>query len=90
MSEEGFTHAVTHVVEEALAGNLRHLHAGEFPWAHAQESRGDDHLGVAWVNLIAGDLFADELIVAFVRIERAHDVITIAPGIATLVIVREA
>ena len=89
MREEGFTHAVTHVVEEPLAGDLRHLHAGEFPWAHAQESRGDEHLGVERINLVARDLLAHELIIAFVCIERTHDVIAIAPGIATLVIVRE-
>ena len=90
MREESFAHAVTHVIEEALAGDFRHLHTGQFPWTHAQEPGGDDHLGVAWVDFVARNLLAHELIVAFVRIERAHDVITIAPGIATLVIVREA
>ena len=90
MREEGFAHAITHVVEEALAGDFRHFHAGQFPWAHAQETRRDDHLRVVWLDLVAGDLLADELIVALIRIEGTHHVIPITPGVPSLVIIGEA
>ena len=89
MGEEGLAYAIAHVVKEALSGDLRHLHPRQFPWAHAQETRRDDHLRVVRLDFVARDLLADELIVALIRIEGTHHVVAITPGVAALVVIGE-
>ena len=90
MGEEGLANAIAHVVKEALSGDLRHLHPRQFPWAHAQETRRDDHLRIIRLDLVARDLLADELIVALIRVEGTHHVIPITPGVPSLVVIGEA
>ena len=90
LGEEGFADAVGDIIEEALPCDLGHLHGGEFPRTHTEESGGDDELGIVRVDLIAGDLLADEFVVRFVVVEGAYHVIAIAPGITAFVVVGEA
>ena len=90
MGEERLAYAIAHVVKEALSGDLRHLHPRQFPWAHAQETRRDDHLRIIRLDLVARDLLADELIVALIRVEGTHHVIPITPGVPSLVVIGEA
>jgi hypothetical protein len=45
---------------------------------------------MAGVEFVAGDLFADELVVRLVLIETADDVVAIAPGVGALEVVRVA
>ena len=67
-----------------------HLHAGQLPRPHPQEADGDEQLRVGRVDLVAGDLLADEPVVRLVGVEAADDVVAVAPGVAALVVVGEA
>ena len=88
--KKGLTHAVCHIVEEALPRDLFDLHTGQLPWPHAEEARGDDLFWIIWVDLIPRDLLPDKLVIGLVTVERSHHIISIAPGIPTFVVVREA
>ena len=89
LGEEGFADTVGDVVEKALARDLGDFHAREFPRAHAEETGGNDRLGIFRIEFIAGDLLADEMVVGFVCVERAHDVVAVTPGVAALEVVGE-
>lgn len=90
MRKKRLAQTVGHIVAEALPRDLLDLHTGQLPRPRAQESGGVDLLRVVWVDLVSGDLLFDELLVGLVAVEGANDVIEIAPGIPTLVVVREA
>ena len=45
-------------------GRDRHLRV--FPWSHAQETDGDQHLSVFGIQLIAGKLLRDEPIIGLI------------------------
>jgi hypothetical protein len=87
VGEERLAHAVGDVVEEPLASDLRDFHGREFPGAHAEEAGGNDLLGIVRVQFIAGELFADELVVRLVAVEGPHHVIAIPPGVAAFKVV---
>ena len=89
LAEEGDADGVGDVVQEALAGDFGDFHAGEFPGAHAEETGGDDEFGVVRVEFVTGDLFANELVVGFVVVEGANDVVAVAPGVAAFEVVGE-
>jgi hypothetical protein len=53
----------------------------EIPGAGGDEAQGFDALGGVGEEDVAGDLFLDEAIVAFVGVERTDDVIAVRPGV---------
>ena len=63
-------------------------HHRRTPRPHAQEACGHEHLRIASGQFVARKLFDHELVVGLIRIERTHDVVSIAPSIGTLVVVR--
>ncbi len=100
VGEEGFADAVGDVIEEALTCDFGDFHARQLPGAHAEEAGGDEEFGVrgsagrsahiTFLHLVACDLLFDELIVGFVGVEAANDVVAVAPGVAAFVVVGEA
>src|SRR5205823_646681 len=52
--------------------------------AAAMKARGEQRLVVAGIDLIAGDLLLNEAVIRLVVIERAYDVVAVAPGMGTL------
>ena len=85
--QECLTDAVHQIVQISLPSNVLGDHRGA-PRPHPQEADRDQHLGVIWSEFISRDLFADELIVRLVSVERTDDVVAVSPRIRTLVIVR--
>ena len=89
LGEEGFADTVGDIVEEALARDLGDFHAGEFPRAHAEKTGGNDRLGIFRLEFITGDLLAHKVVVRFVVIKRADDVVAVTPRVAALKVVGE-
>ena len=87
--QENLPHGIRHIIQIMLSGDLRHLHGRQFPRPHAKEAGCDQQFRVFGINLVAGQLLASELVEWFVVIERADDVITISPGIASIVVICE-
>src|SRR5262249_50900016 len=59
-------------------------------WTETVESSRDEQLVVLRVNLIAGQLLPDESVVRFISVQRADDIIAIAPRPRTVVVVLKA
>ena len=82
-----------HVVE--LIHTLGHDHSLIFvdfglhliPGAGGEESGGGDELRIAGRDQVAGELFADELVVGLILIERVDHVVAIGPGVKAFVVV---
>ena len=89
MGEEHLTHTVGDVIQKSLAGDLRDLHARQLPGSHAEEPDSHPHLGGFRIELVAGDLLTDELIVGFVLIEGTDHVVPVSPCIAPREVVRK-
>ena len=89
VGEEGDADGVDDVIEVLLAGHDRDAHRGVLPGSHAQEAGGDEMVGVAGLELIAGQLFTDELVVGFVGVEAADHVVAVAPGVWSRIVVGE-
>src|SRR5262249_60051551 len=81
---------VCHVVEPLRPGHGRDAHSGMLPGTHAKKSRSDQLLRIRWLDLVAGNLVQDELIVRQVPIKAANHVVPVAPRVGTLIIVRVA
>ena len=45
---------------------------------------------MTFLHLIAGDLFADEIVIGLIFVKRAHHIIAIAPGIGPIEVMLEA
>ena len=89
MGQESLADAVSDVVEKALPGDLRDFHPGQLPRAHPQKTSRDDALWIIGIEFIPGDLLPHESVKGFVFVKSPDDIVTISPGIATLVVVGE-
>ena len=78
-SEKDFTRDVGHLVEDQFP-----LHTGIalVPFVHAmsKEARGDHVVVIVRVDLIACQLFANELIVGLVLVQAAQDIVSVEVG----------
>jgi hypothetical protein len=63
--------------------------AGLIPRSGDEKAGGDDAFRRHWLDHIAGELFADELVVGLVSVERIDDIIAVTPGMVTNPIVFE-
>jgi hypothetical protein len=81
-ADEGCAYGVGDFVEVFLAAKEEGLGValiGEV----AEEAGGDYGFGIVGPELVAGDLFMDELVVGLVGVERLDDVVAVAPGVGT-------
>ncbi len=84
-------HHVRHLGEHLIAAAGDFLIAGVLAQrSQAVEAGGDQRFVFLGRNLIAGELFGDEAVVRLVIVERADDVVAIAPGVIAVRIVLEA
>lgn len=84
-AHEGGGDAVGHLHEIFLAVLFFvDVAADDMAGAGAEEAGGDEGVGVLGVEFVAGELFADETVVALVGVEGADQVIAIAPGVGAL------
>ena len=96
MPKEDLTDTVGHIVKKTLPRDLRHLHSGQLPRPHAQESKSDHRIRLGKCIRILGkpfvarDLLDNELIKRFISIETPDDVIPIPPSVASLKIISKA
>ena len=78
--------------EEHLAGDVgdvvedvgplpAHVALVVFVGAKPEVAGGDPQLGVVGIELVAGKLLGQEAVVGLVGVERADDVVAIAPGL---------
>src|SRR6185312_13778772 len=58
--------------------------------SRAQEAGRDERLVAPGLELVAGELFLEELVVRLVLVERANHVVAIAPSVGPIVVLLEA
>ena len=80
-----------HVIEVVVAALWVVLfHENRDSGTRPQETGGNPTLVGRLAELIAGDLFPDELVIRLVVVERLDDVVSIAPRVGTVAVVLEA
>ena len=75
------------VIKVELSRDSRLHHFRVFPRPHTQIACRNKHFRVVRIKKISSNLLTNELVVRFIAVKRANDVVSIAPGIRAFPIV---